>query len=74
MRLGEGEQVEAILGRMSMVVEGVRTCRSIFFLAQQLGVEMPIVEQMYALLYTSKSPRHAVADLLAREVKAEFAD
>ncbi len=74
MRLGEGEQIEAILGRMSMVVEGVRTCRSIFFLAQQLGVEMPIVEQMYALLYTSKSPRHAVADLLAREVKAEFAD
>ena len=74
MRLGEGEQVEAILGRMSMLVEGVRTCRSIFFLAQQLGVEMPIVEQMYALLYTSKSPRHAVADLLAREVKAEFAD
>lgn len=72
MRLGEGEQIGSILGGMSMVAEGVRTCRSIFFLAQRLGVEMPIVEQVYALLYTKKSPRRVVADLLAREVKAEF--
>jgi glycerol-3-phosphate dehydrogenase (NAD(P)+) len=72
MRLGEGEQIEAILEGMSMVAEGVHTCRSIFFLAQRLGVEMPIVEQVYALLYTAKSPRRVVADLLARKVKPEF--
>jgi glycerol-3-phosphate dehydrogenase (NAD(P)+) len=73
-RLGKGEHIKDILHSMTMVAEGVRTCRSIYFLAQRFGVEMPIVEQVYALLYDAKSPRHVVADLLAREVKPEFTD
>ena len=55
-----------------MVAEGVRTCRSVLFLAQRLGIEMPIVEQVYALLYAEKSPRQVVIDLLTREAKPEF--
>ncbi|MGH7965935.1 MAG: NAD(P)H-dependent glycerol-3-phosphate dehydrogenase [Candidatus Binatia bacterium] len=73
MRLGQGERIAAILQSMPMVAEGVRTCRSVFTLAQRLGVEMPIVEQMYALLYADKPPHQVVADLLAREAKPEFA-
>jgi glycerol-3-phosphate dehydrogenase (NAD(P)+) len=72
VRLGQGEQLEAVLQGMPMVAEGIRTCRSVFTLAQRLGVEMPIVEQMYALLYDKKSPHQVVADLLARGVKPEF--
>lgn len=73
MRLGQGEQITAILQSMPMVAEGVRTCRSVFTLAQRLRVEMPIVEQVYALLYAEKPPHQVVADLLAREAKPEFA-
>ena len=72
LRLGKGEPIQDILAGMTTVAEGVRTCRSVFNLAQQWEVEMPIVEQVYALLYANKSPRHVVADLLAREVKPEF--
>jgi glycerol-3-phosphate dehydrogenase (NAD(P)+) len=71
--LGQGDQITNILQRMAMVAEGVRTCRSVFALAQRLEVEMPIVEQVHSLLYANKSPRQVVADLLAREVKPEFA-
>lgn len=55
-----------------MVAEGVRTCRSVFALAQKLGVEMPIVEQVYGLLYANKPPQQVVIDLLTRGVKPEF--
>lgn len=73
-RLGKGEHIKDILQSMTMVAEGVRTCRSIYFLAERFGVEMPIVEQVYALLYDAKPPQYVVADLLAREVKPEFTD
>jgi glycerol-3-phosphate dehydrogenase (NAD(P)+) len=72
VRLGKGENIESVLQGMTMVAEGVRTCRSVFALARRLAVEMPIVEQVYALLYLGKPPRQVVADLLAREVKPEF--
>ncbi|HJY80093.1 MAG TPA: NAD(P)H-dependent glycerol-3-phosphate dehydrogenase [Candidatus Binatia bacterium] len=72
IQLGKGEDIGSVLQGMTMVAEGVRTCRSVFSLAQRLSVEMPIVEQVYALLYTGKPPRQVVVDLLAREVKPEF--
>jgi glycerol-3-phosphate dehydrogenase (NAD(P)+) len=72
IRLGQGEQIETILQGMPMVAEGVRTCRSVFMLAQRLGVEVPIVGEVYALLYRGKPPQQVVADLLARGVKPEF--
>ena len=72
VQLGKGEDITTILRGMKMVAEGVRTCRSVFALAQGLGVEMPIIEQVHALLYEKKPPHRVVADLLAREVKPEF--
>jgi glycerol-3-phosphate dehydrogenase (NAD(P)+) len=72
VQLGKGADIGAVLQGMTMVAEGVRTCRSVFSLAQRLEVEMPIVEQVYALLYTGKPSRQVVVDLLAREVKPEF--
>jgi glycerol-3-phosphate dehydrogenase (NAD(P)+) len=44
----------------------------VFFLAQRLGVEIPIVEQVYALLYEEKPALQVVTNLLTREVKPEF--
>jgi glycerol-3-phosphate dehydrogenase (NAD(P)+) len=74
VQLGQGEQIEKILQEMHTVAEGVRTCRSVFALAQRLEVEMPIIRQVYALLYEGKPPHQVVTDLLTREVKPEFPD
>ena len=72
MRLGRGERLSDILAGSHMVVEGVRTTKSVCALAAKLGVEMPIAEQVRLLLYERKDPGRVVEDLLAREVKAEF--
>ncbi|MSQ46779.1 MAG: NAD(P)-dependent glycerol-3-phosphate dehydrogenase [Deltaproteobacteria bacterium] len=72
VRIGRGEKISDILQSMTMVAEGVRTCRSVHALAQRLGTDMPIIEQVYALLYEAKSPHQVVVDLLTRESKPEF--
>jgi glycerol-3-phosphate dehydrogenase (NAD(P)+) len=54
------------------VAEGVKTAKSAHDLAQRLGVDMPITAEVYRVLYEGKSPRHAVADLMGRELHAEF--
>lgn len=72
VRIGRGEKISTILNSMTMVAEGVRTCRSVHALAQRLAIEMPIIEQVYALLYEEKSPQQVMVDLLTREPKPEF--
>src|SRR5207237_9217443 len=57
LRLGRGEALADIVGDMKMVAEGVKNARSVHALAAKLGVEMPITEQMYAMLYEAKPPR-----------------
>jgi len=69
--LGEGRTLEEILAGMQMVAEGVKTTLSAYQLAAGKGVEVPIVNQMYEILYRQKDPRQAVVDLLARELKPE---
>jgi len=72
VRIGRGEKVADLLAGMTTVAEGIRTCRSVFSLAQRLGVEMPIIEQVHALLYAEKPAQQVVTDLLTRETKPEF--
>jgi glycerol-3-phosphate dehydrogenase (NAD(P)+) len=55
-----------------MVAEGVKTTLSAYQLAQKLGVEVPIIEQMYLILNEDKDPRKAVRDLMQRELKTEL--
>ncbi|WP_432821862.1 NAD(P)H-dependent glycerol-3-phosphate dehydrogenase [Trichloromonas sp.] len=71
MELGRGRSLDEILGNMNMVAEGVKTTLSAFQLAQKIGVDVPITEQMYRILYQNKDPRQAVSDLMLRELKAE---
>lgn len=71
IELGKGRSLEEILSGMQMVAEGVKTSLSAYQLAQKLGVEMPIVEQIYLILYQQKDPRKAVSDLMLRDLKAE---
>jgi glycerol-3-phosphate dehydrogenase (NAD(P)+) len=69
--LGRGEKVEAILAGAKSVVEGHPTARSAYELAGKLRIETPIIAEIYAALYQSKNPAHALRDLTARESKAE---
>jgi glycerol-3-phosphate dehydrogenase (NAD(P)+) len=71
LRLGRGERLDEIVASMKEVAEGVRNTRTVRDLAQSVGVEMPITEQMYLLLYDDKSPRQVVIDLMTRGLKRE---
>ena len=73
VQIGQGRQLAEILGEMRMVAEGVKTTESAFNLARKLGVEMPITEQMYRMLYQDKPAREAVLELMTRNLKAEGA-
>ncbi|WP_320007528.1 NAD(P)H-dependent glycerol-3-phosphate dehydrogenase [Maridesulfovibrio sp.] len=70
LKLGQGLKLSEIL-KMRMVAEGVKTTESVHFLAQKLGVELPITEQVYKILYEDKDPATAVCDLMNRDLKAE---
>lgn len=70
-RIGRGERLDDILGGSPMVVEGVRTTKSTRDLARRTGVEMPITDQVYALLFEDADPRQAVISLMQRDAKPE---
>ena len=71
IELGRGRKIDEILSGMQMVAEGVKTTLSAYQLAEKLNVEVPIIEQMYLVLYKNKDPRQAVTDLMMRDLKAE---
>jgi glycerol-3-phosphate dehydrogenase (NAD(P)+) len=73
IQVGQGRRLSEILGEMRMVAEGVKTTESAYNLCRKLGVEMPIVEQMYQILYQDKPAREAVLELMTRNLKAEGA-
>ena len=74
VELGRGRKLpDIIAGMHGMVAEGVFTTTAAVGLAQARGVEMPITEQMYAILHHGKDPREAIQELMARSGKSEGA-
>ena len=71
LQIATGKKPTEIAGATRMIAEGVRNTRSVRALAQRLSVEMPIVEQMYGVLYEGKRPSDAVQALMHRSLKAE---
>jgi glycerol-3-phosphate dehydrogenase (NAD(P)+) len=72
IQLGQGQKLEQILSSMKMVAEGVKTAKAAWALAKKHDIEMPIIEQVYAVIFEGKDPRTAVYDLMARETKTEL--
>ena len=70
-RLGRGETPEQIAASMQMVAEGVPTALSGYECARRFGVETPIIDAVHGLLYTGKSPREVLIEILSREPKPE---
>ena len=74
VELGKGHKMPEILAGMhGMVAEGIFTTEAAVQLARAHGVEMPITEQMHAILKQGKSPRDAIQELMTRSSKSELA-
>ena len=71
LALARGTALADALRDIGQIVEGVPTAREVLRLAKTRGIEMPISEQVYCVLYENKNPRAAVQALLQREPKAE---
>jgi glycerol-3-phosphate dehydrogenase (NAD(P)+) len=69
--LGQGKTLDQILEDLGMVAEGVKTTRSAHALGKKLGVDLPITEAVYAILYEDKPAKQAVMELMGREAKPE---
>ena len=69
--LGKGEKIEAILGSMQMVAEGVWNSKVVHEIAKKLNVEMPICEMVYAICYKGLSVKEAAKSMMERRLKAE---
>ena len=72
LKLGQGKKLADILKEMNMVAEAVKTTKSAMALARREQVDMPILEQIYLVLYEEKDCREAVHDLLTRDQKEEM--
>ncbi len=70
--LGQGESLTDIISKRKSVAEGVATTKAAHELAARHNVDMPIVSEVYSVLYENKNPRQAVIDLMSRTLKAEF--
>jgi glycerol-3-phosphate dehydrogenase (NAD(P)+) len=70
-RLGRAETLAQIQAEMQMVAEGVPTAKSAYECSQRLGVDTPIIDQVYAVLYEDKPLLFAMQELLGRDPKAE---
>ena len=70
-KLATGQSLEQIASALGTVAEGIPTAKSARECARRLGVDTPIIDQIYSLLYEGKSPAQALEELLQREQKAE---
>jgi glycerol-3-phosphate dehydrogenase (NAD(P)+) len=70
--LGEGKKLEEIQKELGGVAEGVYTAKSAFELSQKAGIELPITEQVYRILYENSTPAVALQSLMGRELKEEW--
>ena len=71
LALGQGKTSEEATQEIGQEIEGVSAAKQTFLLAQRFGIDMPITEQTYKVLYGGLTPLEAVQNLLAREQKAE---
>ncbi|MBQ4843933.1 NAD(P)H-dependent glycerol-3-phosphate dehydrogenase [Pseudoalteromonas sp. MMG005] len=71
LALGKGLAVQEAMDSIGQVVEGFRNTKEVYLLAKRSGIEMPITEQIYQVLYQQKDVKEAAMALLSREQKAE---
>ena len=66
-----GKTLEQAEKELKMVAEGVKTCMSAYQLGKKLNIDLPIINQVYEVLFNNKDAKKAVYDLMTRSPKAE---
>jgi len=69
IEIGKGKPLSEVLDKIGMVVEGVKTTKAAWHLAKTYGIEMPITDQVYKLLFEGKDPALGVTELMQRQKK-----
>jgi len=69
--LGRGEKIKDVLGGMNAVAEGVVTARAVYHLSQKKKMDMPIVREVYKIIFENKPAKNAMKDLMGRSLKSE---
>jgi glycerol-3-phosphate dehydrogenase (NAD(P)+) len=69
--LGKGKTVTEITSGMNEIAEGIRTTKAVKRLADTLGIEMPITNEVSAVIYDRKPARDAVTELMTRRLREE---
>lgn len=70
--LGQGKTLDETLQEVGMVVEGIKTTESAHALGKELGIDLPITNEIYALLYEDQSIEESVKNLMGRKKKKEM--
>jgi glycerol-3-phosphate dehydrogenase (NAD(P)+) len=71
LKLAEGFSIDEITGKMNMVAEGVATAKAAFAYAQKAGIQVPIIEEVYKIIYEGKNPKESAYSLLERPLGKE---
>lgn len=69
--IGKGKTADEAIKEVGMVVEGIKACRAFYELKQKVGVEMPITDLLYKVLFENKDPKYGVYELMSRDKKDE---
>ncbi len=72
MKIAQGKSLDEILDEMRMVAEGVKTTRSVYNLSHKLGVELPICNEVYHILFDGRNPVESINRLMTRDLKHEM--
>jgi len=70
--IGEGKKLDVIISEMRMVAEGVKTTKSVYNLSKKLGVDLPICNEVYSVLFEGLSVEETVEHLMNRSLKHEL--
>ena len=70
--VGQGLSLEDLNDKIKMVVEGIPTTKSVYELAKDKNIDLPITNEIYQVLFNNKNCNDSVNDLMNREIKSEF--
>jgi len=71
LMIGQGDDLKTSLSKMTMVVEGVKTCNTAYHLSKELHLETPIIDAVYDVLFNEIEPEVVISQLMSRELKSE---
>lgn len=70
--IGKGATAKEAIDEVGMVVEGIKACEAFYKLKEKMGVEMPIIDVVYKVLFEELDPNDGVMQLLSRDKKSEM--